>query len=199
MPSKPVIAAFDFDGTISTRDTFLPFLTLAFGFRRVAGAFVGLAGEGIGVVCGFSDRDRFKRQLIARLFRGESVARLRQLGQTHARRIETLLRPTALERIAWHRAQGHRLVMVSASLDLYLADLAMRLGFDDLLCTCPSGDRQRFDGGIRQANCRGREKVRRLELLLGELTHYTLYAYGDSAGDRELLAAADFPHYRPFA
>jgi HAD superfamily hydrolase (TIGR01490 family) len=195
---QPVIAAFDFDGTISTGDTFLPFLILACGRTRVITAFVSLAGEGLRVGLGLSNRDRFKEQIVARLFQGESLARLRQVGQAHARRVESLLRPAALDRIAWHRARGHRLILVSASLDLYLEGIAERLGFDDLLCTRLSVEHAIFDGRLDGANCRGPEKVRRLESLLGDLSRYELHAYGDSAGDREMLAAADIPHYRPF-
>ncbi|AFL74822.1 HAD-IB family hydrolase [Thiocystis violascens] len=196
--TKPVVAAFDFDGTITTRDTFVPFLALAFGRVRVGLAFASLAGEALKVVLKRSDRDRFKARIIGRLFPGHSVPSLRRVGDAHARAVEALFRPAALERIAWHRSQGHRLVMVSASLDLYLEPVAARLGFDDLLCTRPAGDPLLFDGGMDGANCRGAEKVRRLEGLLGDLTQYELHAYGDSAGDREMLEVADVAYYRPF-
>lgn len=196
--SKPIIAAFDFDGTITTKDTFVPYLYRVFGRLRVSKAFVSLAGEALNVVLKHSDRDQFKAKIIGKLFAGQSVPRLRQIGLEQARALESLFRPAALARIEWHKTQGHRLVMVSASLDLYLEPVAARLGFDHLLCTRPSGDRFLFDGGMEGANCRGLEKVRRLEGLLGDLTQYELHAYGDSAGDREMLEAADFPHYRPF-
>ncbi|EGV33163.1 HAD-superfamily subfamily IB hydrolase, TIGR01490 [Thiorhodococcus drewsii AZ1] len=196
--AKPVVAAFDFDGTITTRDTFVPFLSLAFGRRRVALAFAVLAVEGVKVWLRLSTRDRFKELIVAKLFRDASVSRLSAVGREHARRIESLIRPAALERIRWHHDQGHHLVMVSASLDLYLEGIAEHLGFQDLLCTAPSRDQSAFDGGLEGPNCRGPEKVRRLEALLGDLSDVELYAYGDSAGDREMLAAADHPYYRPF-
>ncbi|EXJ13794.1 HAD-IB family hydrolase [Imhoffiella purpurea] len=196
--AKPVVAAFDFDGTITTRDTFVPFLNLAFGRFTVGLAFASLAFEGLKVGLRLSNRDRFKEKIVARLFRDQSVPRLSAAGREHAKRIVSLVRPQALERIRWHRDQGHRLVMVSASLDLYLEDIAEHLGFQDLLCTAPSRTQSAFDGGLEGLNCRGPEKVRRLETLLGDLSAVELHAYGDSAGDREMLAAADHPHYRPF-
>ncbi len=196
--SKPVVAAFDFDGTITTKDTFVPYLDRAFGRPRVRSAFASLAGDALKVVLKRSNRDQFKSKIIATLFPGQSAPRMRQIGQAHAHAVESLFRSAALERIAWHKAQGHRLVMVSASLDLYLDRIAARLGFDDLLCTQPSFDQSLFDGGMVGANCRGPEKVRRLESLLGDLTNYELYAYGDSPGDQEMLEVADFPYYRPF-
>lgn len=196
--TKPVVAAFDFDGTITARDTFVPYLDRAFGWRRVRLTLVSLSADAVQVVLAISDRDRFKARVLGRLFAGQSVPTLRQIGEEHARALEARLRPAALERIGWHRARGHRLIMVSASLDLYLEPLAARLGFNDLLCTKLANDGIRFDGGMFGANCRGPEKVRQLENLLGDLTDYELYAYGDSAGDREMLERADYPFYRPF-
>lgn len=195
---RPVVAAFDFDVTMTTQDTFVPFLERAFGRFRVGGAFFRLAPEAFKVALGLSDRDRFKERIVAALFTGASVERLREAGQAHAAAIEHLIRPAALRRVEWHRERGHRIVMVSASLDLYLAPVVEKLGFDDLLCTKPSRSRRLFDGKLDGANCRGPEKVRRLESLLGDLSGVELYAYGDSRGDREMLAAADYPHYRVF-
>jgi HAD superfamily hydrolase (TIGR01490 family) len=198
-PQAPVVAAFDFDGTISTRDTFVPFLVRAFGWRRVLGALAPLMGEALGVLLGRCSRDAFKAKLIARLFPGASVTALEACGKHHAEAVRRrLLRPGALERIAWHRARGHRLVMVSASLELYLRDLAEALGFDDLLCTRLSQRNGYCDGRMDGANCRGAEKVRRLKALLGDLSAVELHAYGDSDGDREMLEVARYPCYRPF-
>ncbi len=195
---KPVIAAFDFDGTITTRDTFVPYLDRAFGWWPVRRALLSLTGEAVRLLLKRRTRDDFKAKLIKRLFTGQALARLREVGHGHASAIESLLRPAAIERIVWHRQQGHRLVMVSASLDLYLEPIAERLGFDDLLCTRLSHDRSLCDGGMEGENCRAAEKIQRLERLLGALDDYVIYAYGDSAGDKELLEAADFPHFRPF-
>jgi len=196
--SKPVVAAFDFDGTITTKDTFVPFLQLAFGKLPVLLAFTGLAFEGMKVLTGISSRDRFKEKIVARLFSGEPVQRLKQVGVMHAKAVEAWFRPAALERIRWHKQQGHRLVMVSASLDIYLEDVAQRLGFDDLLCTKPSATQSAFDGGLVGANCRCAEKVRLLETLIGPLSEVVLYAYGDSDGDTEMLGVANYPHFKPF-
>lgn len=88
--------------------------------------------------------------------------------------------------------------MVSASLDLYLEPTAAALGFDDLLCTSPSANHLVFDGGLAGKNCRGPEKVSRLRNLLGNLADFEIYAYGDSAGDRELLEKADHAYFRVF-
>ncbi len=195
---QKVVAAFDFDVTITTKDTFVPFLTRAFGRERVRLAFLRLAPEAARVLVGLSDRDRFKGRLVRALFAGDSVARLRETGREHAREIINWVRPEARQRIEWHKRRGDRLVMVSASLDLYLDPVADALGFDDLLCTSPSVNYMVFDGGLVGKNCRGPEKVSRLTNLLGNLSEYELHAYGDSEGDREMLAVANHAYLRVF-
>ena len=195
---QKVVAAFDFDVTITTKDTFVPFLTRAFGKSKVRMAFSRLAPEACKVVFGLSDRDRLKERLVRTLFLGESVERLREAGREHSVEILNWVRPAARKRIDSHKVRGDRLVMVSASLDLYLEPVAKALGFDDLLCTSPSVNHMVFDGGLVGKNCRGPEKVRRLSNLLGNLSEYELHAYGDSAGDREMLKVADRSYYRAF-
>jgi len=195
---RNIVAAFDFDVTITTKDTFVPFLYRAFGGNRVRSTFSKLSLDAMGVVLGLSNRDRFKEKVVAALFLGEPIDRLRQEGQEYAKSIVGLVRPSAMRRIEWHKEQGHRLVMVSASLDLYLEPIAEMLGFNDLLCTKLSTNHLIFDGKLAGPNCRGPEKAKRLQALLGNMSGYEIYAYGDSAGDREMLAAADHPHYRFF-
>lgn len=198
-PSRPVVAAFDFDVTMTTRDTFLPFLYRAFGRPRVWVALAGLAPEAVKVVLKRSDRDRFKEKIVRSLFTGQSVANLAEAGRQHAEEILGWVRPAALAGLQQHKSQGHRVVMVSASLALYLRPVAARLGFDDLLCTeLSSANHLVFDGELAGKNCRGPEKVARLEQLLGSLQDLELHAYGDSAGDKEMLERADHPNFRVF-
>jgi len=176
----------------------VPFLVLAFGRLRVAATFAALAGTGASWLLRRTPIDEFKRRVLRRLVAGASAPRLRALGPAHARALVPRLRPQALARIAWHRAQGHRLVLVSSTLDLYLADLGTQLGFDDVLCSRLESEGDRCTGELEGADCTGAEKRRRLEALLGDLRAHELHVYGDSDGDRELLAAADHPHFRPF-
>ena len=202
-PARRVVAAFDFDGTLTDRDTLVPFLVLAFGRRRVAAAFAALALTGLGYLARRVSIDEFKRRVLRRLVAGVPAERLRALGPAHARALARRLRPPALERIEWHRAQGHLLVLVSSTLDLYLADVATDLGFDHLLSSRLEVRRddagiERFTGELEGRDCTGAEKLRRLTALLGGPGDVELHAYGDSAGDRELLAAADHSHYRAF-
>jgi phosphatidylglycerophosphatase C len=192
------IAVFDFDGTITTKDTFLPFLFEVFGNRRVFKALARLGPEAILLGIGISNRDTFKERLVQSLFSGESVDRLKAMGTQYANTLKPLLRSSALKQIEWHKSKGHRCVMVSASLDLYLNDIAKTLGFSDLLCTVLSHDNHVFTGAFKESNCRSKEKVNRLQSLLGDLKTYKIYAYGDSLGDLDIIALADYGYYCHF-
>src|SRR4030095_14433021 len=114
----------------------------------------------------------------------------------YAATLSELLRPELVERVRWHRDRGHAVVIVSASLAVYLRPLAAELGIDDVLAVEMVADESgRLTGAVvGGATTRGPLKVQRLRAWLdaryGVGTPVELWAYGDSAGDEELLAAA---------
>ena len=193
------IALFDFDGTVTYRDTLMPFLLHTLPARRVVGgvptAFIGGFGAALQ-----RSRDSAKEAVCRAFLHGLDDADFRTACLAFAAtRLPAAVRPEATRRIDWHRGQGHRLVLVSASLEGYLAPWAEAAGFDDVLATRLQVLDGRLTGRLDGANCRGAEKVRRIRGLLGDLDGFVVHAYGDSAGDREMLALADFPYYRTLA
>ena len=196
--NKPVVAAFDFDGTLTRRDTMFPFLKHTLGTAAfVRDVFIlspTLAGYGLGLI----RNDIAKEKVFVRCLAGMSMDELRQKGERFAANVlQHLLRPEAMQRLKWHKQQGHRCVVISASLDLYVRPWAIAAGFDDVIAThLQTLDAGTVTGKLAGANCFGPEKVRRLQALLGDRDSYTLYAYGDSSGDRELLSSADYAYYR---
>jgi phosphatidylglycerophosphatase C len=169
----------------------------------VAATFAALGVHGVRTLAGRATIDQFKVRVLRRLFAGEPIERLRAIGAGHALALVPWLRPQALQRLAWHRGQGHEVWLASATLDLYLDDVAAALGLPPPLCTrlstrAGADGVARFDGGLAGADCTGDEKLRRLEAALGGMAGVELHAYGDSDGDRALLAAARHAHFRPF-
>ena len=198
LTNKPVVAAFDFDGTLTRRDTLLPFLLQALGRRAlIRHALVlapTLAGYGLGLV----RNDVAKERVLARSFAGTDIGALRDKAAQFAEHIlPGLVRSEAIHRFEWHKKQGHRCVVVSASLELYVQPWALKAGFDDVIASrLETKDDGLITGNLLGQNCFGIEKVRRLEALVGPRRGYTLYAYGDSRGDKELLSVADYAYYR---
>jgi phosphatidylglycerophosphatase C len=184
------VAAFDFDGTLTQRDTLLPFLRRSCGNRSIARASAIAARRA-------RARDAFKVALIGELFRGWSAERLDSLGRAYVPALLAALRPDAKQRLEWHRRRGHAVVIVSASLGAYLRPLAENLELDGALAVELVADASgTLTGGVVGGlNTRGPEKVARLKAWLdsrfGPGADVELWAYGDSSGDDELLAIAD--------
>ncbi|HQZ34660.1 MAG TPA: HAD-IB family hydrolase [Ilumatobacteraceae bacterium] len=189
------VAAFDVDGTLTIRDCVGPFLLRVGGWTGLTRAMLRkpVSALGAGVR---RDRDSMKELLVGGVLRGRKVAQVEALGEEFAQHVEAdWLRTDTLERLRWHQRAGHRIVLVSASLGPYLRPLGRRLGVDDVLCAEPLQVGDEFADGLDGANCRAQEKVRRLDAWLTDRRweDATVWAYGDSAGDRELLARADHP------
>jgi phosphatidylglycerophosphatase C len=195
---KPVVAAFDFDGTLTRHDTLLPFLRFLFGDARVMRHALAIAPTLAGYGLGLIPNGAAKERVFAQCLTGMELDALRLEAERFARLVlPGLLRHEALQRLDWHKRQGHRCVVISASLDLYVRPWAQQAGFSDIIAThLEAGADGRITGRLSGLNCFGAEKVRRLEALLGGRDGYILYAYGDSRGDRELLALADHAYFR---
>ena len=195
---KPVVAAFDFDGTLTRRDTLLPFMLHMFGVATVARHSLALlptlAGYGLGLI----GNSVAKERVFVRCLAGMRWGELQREGERFAvRTLPGLIRQDSLHRLAWHKQQGHRCVVISASLELYVRPWAEKAGFDDVIATrLETQEDGHVTGKLSGENCFGIEKVNRLRALLGAREDYSLYAYGDSRGDRELLSFADYAYYR---
>ena len=191
---RRTFAAFDFDGTMTRRDTLVPFLVTVAGRSAVARALAAESPRLALAAAGRADRDVVKERLLTRVLTGYSHADVEAAGHTYGVALtRSAVTDGARDRIAWHRREGHEVVIVSASLDVYLAEVARSLGVAHVLSTGLDVD----DGGLctgrlRGANCRGAEKATRLRALLdGE--DVELWAYGNSAGDDEMLSLAQHP------
>lgn len=199
--SHGVVAAFDVDGTLTRHDTLLPFLRFLCGPRAVGRTLVRHAGPllralGTAARGGHAGRGRVKAAVLEDLLAGRDDDEVRAAGESFAHRLArgSRLRPDTVTRWQWHRAEGHRIVVVSASLEAYVEPLARRLGGAYVLATrlraAPDGT---LTGELDGDNCSGAEKVRRLRDW-GVHADVELWAYGNSSGDRELLTAAQRPH-----
>jgi phosphatidylglycerophosphatase C len=194
--TQPIeVAAFDVDGTLTVRDCVRPFLLRVGGWRGLTTAVVRRPTTSLKAAAR-RDRDAFKELLVGGVLRGRKVSQVEQLGEQFAEHVARgWLRPDTVSRLRWHQRMGHRIVLVSASLGPYLRPLGRTLGVDGVLCAEPLRAGDEFADGLDGRNCRAAEKVRRLDEWLAEceLDDATVWAYGDSAGDRELLARADHP------
>ena len=197
MPDLATLAAFDFDGTITTCDSLQEFVRGVAGRGRFAAGVVRSAPWLLGAWTGACDRGVAKAHFLASTLGGMGRHELEDAARHFASsELPALVRPEMLERVQAHKRLGHRLVLISASPSLYLRPWAAQAGFDAVLATELEFAADRFSGRLASANCWGPEKTRRLREWLAGEQPAMLYAYGDSRGDRELLALADRPWLR---
>ncbi len=195
---KTTIAAFDFDKTLTTRDSFLPFSLFVVGFWRWIGMLVKLSPALLRYFVGMETRQSLKERILTDLFKGEPLSKLEEEAHAFAQELlPRFVKLKALKTVEWHLEQGHTVVLVSAAPSLYLVPYAKAVGIHRVLASELELDEEgKLTGRLKGVNCRGEEKVRRLKEAFGPKEGYTLYAYGDSKGDREMLDFADYPHYR---
>jgi HAD superfamily hydrolase (TIGR01490 family) len=190
------LALFDFDGTISSSDTWTPFMRTAVRpFRILVGQSLLLPvvlGYKLGVVSASRGR-----QIATRVaFVGEDAARIRQCGLDYAREVlPRTIQASALERLAWHRSRGDEVVVVSAALEVYLSPWCQANELNHI-CTRLEEKQGRLTGRYVEGDCCGTEKVRRIKDRYDLSRYDRVYAYGDSAEDREMLEVADVQFYR---
>ena len=193
------LSIFDFDGTITRKDTFVEFIKYAVGFKRFA---AGMAAQSVFILLYYLrifPEGRVKERVIDYFFRNWSEDRFKETADRFARKkIPVFLRQSALDRIAWHQQKGHKVVVVSASLDSWIRPWCEDREID-VIATRLEVREQRLTGRFATRNCAGAEKVKRLRQAL-DLSRFTcVHAYGDSRGDREMLDLADRKYYRYFA
>jgi phosphatidylglycerophosphatase C len=184
---RPLVA-FDFDGTLTVRDSFAAFLAWRRSPWRLAEGIVRLAPAAVRWLID-RDRGRLKSAAVHVFLGGRTPAQVSEAAEAFASEAR-LLRSDALACWADWGGKGARRVIVTASPELLVAPFARRLGAEALIGTRLEIDAAgRLTGALMGRNCRGPEKVARLREAFGP--HVRLAAaYGDSAGDREMLALA---------
>lgn len=191
------IALFDFDGTLTRRDTLLPFLRFAAGTTGLATGLICAAPQLIGFAFGIVSNDIAKEALLRRVLGGREIEGLRAAGIVFAREIvPQMLDQAAFRWFITHRIAGRICILVTASLDVYVEPWARAQGFDAVICSKLEVVEGRVTGRLDGGNCYGEEKVRRIQSWLrGRKPRHT-WAYGDSRGDLEMLCWADTAFYR---
>ncbi|KAF1030931.1 MAG: hypothetical protein GAK37_01020 [Pseudomonas sp.] len=193
-----VLSVFDFDGTLTHHDSFVPFLKFAFGTGEFTRRMVKLAVPALQFVVRRISRDELKAQLIRTFMTGVEKTWVQQQAQAYCQAYwARLMRPAGLLSVADEVKSGAVVTLCSASPALVLQPFADRLGIKLIGTELEVVDGV-LTGKLTGNNCRCENKVLRLEAVYGDLGEYRLRAWGDTRGDRELLAAAQDAHFRHF-
>jgi HAD superfamily hydrolase (TIGR01490 family) len=191
------LALFDFDGTLTDRDTMLAFCRHVRGPLRFWAGMVWLTPVFGLMFLKWMPAEVAKVRFLRHFLGGMERVTLETWARSFAVEVDTWMRPGALERLAWHRDEGHDVAVVSASVDIWLLPWMEKRGLR-CLCSRAAFEDDVFTGRLDGANCNHEEKVRRVRAEYDLSVYARIYAYGDSKGDQAMLALAHEPTFRPF-
>ena len=192
------IYAFDFDGTLTTRDTLIEFIRYVKGTKgllKCMGRYLPLL---VAMKMGLYPNWKAKQKVFAYCFQGMPLDQFDDYCQKFARDKVHLMRSEGMKKIDELLAEGHTVIIISASINNWVEPFFKHRAGVYVIGTMIESKDGRLSGRFLTKNCYGREKVNRLLQLFPERKDYWLTAYGDSRGDYELLDFANEGHYKPF-
>ncbi len=194
--ASPAVAVFDLDGTLTYRDTFVPWL-LGFVAHHPSRWWRLLAflPIGIAIVCGVRDRGRLKSWVLRAFAGGVDSAVLDHWSAAQVQQVvETQLRAGAVATLRAHQAAGDHVILLSASVDAYVPRIGSLLGITEVICTGVRWHEDgRLDGRLTTANRQGEEKAVVLRALRERFPGRDFAAYGNTTGDLPHLRLVERP------
>jgi len=191
------IAVFDFDGTISFKDSFFDFIRFTHGDARLIGCvilnipFISLYSVGL------YPSYKLKQRFFSYFYKGSGQEIMERKGREYCeKRIDKIIYPGAKKRIAWHHSQGHKIYLLTASSGLWLGEWCKINGIS-IIGTEFEVVEGKYTGRIAGKNCKGKEKARRLQTEVDLSNSVETYGYGDSKSDKHFLALVSKPFHFP--
>ena len=192
------LALFDFDGTITKDDSLLKFIRFVVGDVRFVFGLVVLSPILVAYKLKLIPNYKAKQKMLSWFFKGMSKeAFLKVANEYSLVHIDKILRPKAIEKINWHKNQGHKVVVVSASIEFWLRPWCEKNGLE-LIATKLEIKDDIVTGKLLSKNCYGVEKVNRIKEIYNLKDFEYIYSYGDSSGDKQMLELAHEKFYKPF-
>ena len=192
------IAFFDFDGTITSNDSFLQFLLFNYGRKRFLYRIILLIPVFVLYKLRLISDMASKEIIFSFFFKHKNFNEISDEAiRFSLKKIPSFVKKEAMDCIQWHKIQGHQVVIVSAGFSFILKPwcdanqihlIATEIGVLDGIVT----------GKFSSANCWGSEKVKRIKEQFILSSFSTIFAYGDSKGDKEMLAIAHHANYQTF-
>ncbi len=192
LSNSKTLVLFDFDGTLTTRDSMVEFLIFSVGYPRLILAAIALFPKLVAYFLSKKpDGNDVKPLLFSKLFAGKTRQELENLGQNFfEKKIPKMLRAEMMEKLEGFKKEKAVLVLVSASLDFWLKPFAEAHGMH-LICTEIQYQNEVFLGKFSTQNCNYSEKARRVKSVFDLKKFEKIYAFGNSDGDDAMLALAD--------
>ena len=192
------IAFFDFDGTITNKDTFMLFTLRISGITKFILGMIILSPILIMYRLRILSNQYMKTSIIKYYYKGLRVDQIKSIAKEfNSSVIKKIIRKKALDKIKWHKKNNDKVVIVSASSDIWLDEWCKENQLD-LIATQLEVFEEKLTGNLIGMNCFGPEKVSRIKKQYDLKIYSKIFAYGDSRGDKELLEFADISYFKPF-
>ena len=196
--TKNIVAYFDFDGTLTHKDTLIPFLIYTVGISRFILKIPRLLPVAILYLLNIISNEEAKERTLIILIRGYSFGQLEEKAKNFAElKLAKYIKPEVFNKLEYHFEHDHTIILVSANLAMYLRYFAKKHAIDAVIAT-----EVEFNGGVctgclATRNCYGHEKVNRITDYLAQQKSGFMYSYGygNSHGDYELLNYVDEAYF----
>lgn len=192
MEKKRKVAVFDFDGTLTTKDTFVEFIKYACGAWKFLFGFLLYSPLMVLMKLRLYPNWKCKQKVFSFFFKGMDHNEFRRYCEQFSEKIEEIKNPAVFDIFLQHISEGTDVYVVSASVDEWIMPFSNKYGAKDVIGTKIETDSKgMLTGRFSTRNCYGQEKVERFKEVEPDRDVYTLFAYGDSRGDKEMIEFAD--------
>jgi len=196
---RETLAVFDFDGTITQKDTLLEFIKFSKGKWQFYFGFLLFSPLLVAMKLKLYPNWKIKQRLFSYFYKGTSIETFDNWGNEFVSKMDKMLRSKAIDALKFHKENGDKIIIISASIENWIKPWAEKVYIDTILATkIETDEKSVLTGQFLTKNCYGQEKVNRLLAEFPNRKEYTLVVYGDSRGDKELIDFADEGYYNKF-
>ncbi len=196
---KPTLVIFDFDGTITTKDTMLHLAKQHCGWVRFCFGILKILPQIILCKAGIISNLRAKEAFLTHFYGGMRYDEFVDLCTRYSLRdIDLIIKKPAADKIKSYQNAGHKIIIVTASVLEWVEPWALQKGFCKVIASRIEVKNGKLTGKILGKNCYGEEKVRRFILEYGSFENYHTICFGDSKGDVEILEISNESYYKKY-
>jgi HAD superfamily hydrolase (TIGR01490 family) len=188
------IAFFDFDGTVIKGDSMLLFTKKCCGKLAITLGLIAIIPKLISLKLGSTKYFGLKEKFFKYTIKGMHRSALENCAGSLTPMLEERVWPSISERLKWHEQNGHEIVIVSASAEIWLKPWVEQKGYKLVASRLAFSD-EIFTGKLSTPNCKGSEKVKRIQESYDLNQYDEVYAYGDTKSDIPMLDLADHPFW----
>jgi len=192
---KSKLIIFDFDGTLTKKDSFIQFIVYCFGYNYFLLSAPIILFYYFIFRIGLMKRHQAKERVFSWFFKGWAYKDFQAKCEDFKFVIPRFLKPEAIDTM--NKYADYERIIISASVENWILPWAIKHNFNAVLGTqIMVGEDEVLTGKFSSKNCYGKEKLNRLMTYQACLDEKYIVVYGDSKGDSELIAVANEFYYK---